>query len=304
MKHSFISLLLGGTLLLSPATGNAALHVFACEPEWGSLAKEVGGDNVEVFTAISAQQDPHHVSAKPSLLSGMRSADLVVCSGASLEVGWLPILLNKAGNAKTQPGGPGFFLAAEVVPVLEKPVAVDRSLGDIHPEGNPHVHLDPHNIAAIAAALHERMKALDAAHAAEYDSLYADFSAKWSAAMLRWEKQAAPLRGMPVVVHHKAFSYLEHWLGLVEVGELEPKPGIPPTSSHLEELLVQLKAHPAKAILRASFNPEDASDWLSEKTGTPALAMPYTVGGDEQSGDLFALFDRTLQLLLQAGHAQ
>lgn len=280
-----------------PADAHAAVNIFACEPEWASLAREIGGDKVEAFAATTARQDPHHIRAKPSLIAAMRKAALVICSGASLEVGWLPLLLQKAGNANTQPGGQGYLLAAEIVPMLEKPVKFDRAEGDIHPEGNPHVQLNPHNIALVAKELTVRLKAVDPANASAYQVRYNAFYRKWQETTARWEKEAAGLRSMPVVAHHKSFTYLLDWLGMKEVGSLEPKPGIPPTTAHLESLLQTLKAHPARVIIRTPYEPDDASRWLSEKTGTPAVVLPYTVGGDEQSGDLFALFDRTISLL-------
>ena len=297
MKRIFSFIVMLGLLTVAPAYANAAVNVFTCEPEWAALAEEIGGDKVETFAATTARQDPHHIRAKPSLIAAMRRADLVVCSGASLEVGWLPILLQKAGNANTQPGAPGYLLAADVVPLLEKPARLDRADGDVHPEGNPHVQLNPHNIALVAKELTARLKAIDPSNADAYQARYDVFSRKWEQAIARWEKDAASLKGAPMVVHHKSFTYLLDWLELKEAASLEVKPGIPPITSHLESLLQTLRSHPARLILRTPYEPDDASAWLSEKTGTPAIILPYTVGGDAQSGDLFALFDRTIALL-------
>jgi zinc/manganese transport system substrate-binding protein len=213
-------------------------------------------------------------------------------------------LLQKAGNTHTQPGSAGYLMVADIVPVLEKPISIDRANGDVHPEGNPHVQLNPHNIAIAAKAVAERMEALDPENASTYRAHYADFAARWNAAMLRWEQQVANLKGLSVVVHHKSFIYLLDWLGMKEVASLEPKPGLPPTSSHLEGLLQKLKTTPAQLIIRTPYDPDDASQWLSEKTGVPAVVLPYTVGGDVQSGDLFGLFDSTLAALEGATHAE
>ena len=302
MKHLLCILL--GLAIMTPAYANATINVFACEPEWAALAKEIGGDNVETFSATTAHQDPHHIRAKPSLMAAMRKADLVVCSGASLEIGWLPILLQKAGNAATQPGSPGFLQASDIVPVLDKPLRLDRADGDVHPEGNPHLQLNPHNIALVAGELLARLKRIDTAHAGSYQIRYDAFSHKWQEATNRWEKEATELKGITVVVHHQSFTYLLNWLGLQEVGALEPKPGIPPTTSHLESLLVSLKNHPARFIIRTPYEPEDASAWLAAKTGMPAIVLPYTVGGDAESGDLFGLFDHTIALLKGGMHGQ
>ena len=300
MKRIFPALFFLGLMIAAPTGAQAKINLFACEPEWAALARELGGADVEIFTATTPRQDPHHVRAKPSLIAAMRRADLVICTGASLEVGWLPILLQKAGNENTQPGGAGFLLAAELVPLLEKPVRLDRAEGDIHPEGNPHVHLNPHNIALIAQALTERLKSADAANASAYQARLNVFSQKWRDATQQWEQQAAGLNGSAIVVHHKAFSYLLAWLKIQEVGVLEAKPGIPPTASHLEALLQKLTLSPARQIVRTPYDPADASAWLSQKTGAPAIVLPFTVGDDAGSGDLFALFGRTISLLKEA----
>ena len=291
-------------LFTTAAQANDKTKIFACEPEWAALAKEIGGDKVETFSATTAQEDPHHVRAKPSLLAAMRKSDMVICSGASLEVGWLPVLLQSAGNSKVQPGNIAFLEASSVVPILEKPTSIDRSQGDVHPEGNPHVQLNPHNIALVAKELAARLAQIDMANSSYYQSQHAAFAEKWQKAIARWESEAAPLKGMNVVAHHSSFAYLTNWLGLVQVATLEPKPGIPATTGHLEELLKYLKEHPAKAIIHTPYEPDDASKWLAEKTGTPAITLPYTVGGSAGSKDLFGLFDSTITLLKGVGNGK
>ena len=155
-------------LWLAAQPALAALNIFACTPEWGALSKELGGDKASIYIATNALQDPHRVEARPSLIARARSADLVVCTGAQLEIGWLPLVLTQAGNAKIQVGQPGYFEAARQVVLLDVPALVDRSQGDVHPGGNPHIHLDPRNIAKIAAALSERLAQLDPAEAENY----------------------------------------------------------------------------------------------------------------------------------------
>jgi zinc/manganese transport system substrate-binding protein len=289
-----------GLVIAAPHGAQARINLFACEPEWAALAREIGGDNVEIFTATTARQDPHYVRAKPSLIAAMRKADLVICTGANLETGWLPVLLQKSGNASTQPGGVGLLFAAEFVPLLDRPDRLDRAEGDIHPEGNPHMHLDPRNIVLVAAALTERLKAADAPGASAYQVNFDVFSQKWRQEIERWESEAAELSGVYVVVHHKSFAYLLEWLKMRKAVALEEKPGIPPTTSHLQSLLQTLRQDPATLIIRTPYDPDDASEWLSQQTGIPALVLPFTVGGDAESGDLFALFDRTITLLKRA----
>ncbi|MBI5462590.1 MAG: zinc ABC transporter substrate-binding protein [Gammaproteobacteria bacterium] len=287
-------------LLSAQRPALAALHVFACEPEWGALAQELGGDKVSVYNATTALQDPHQVQARPSLLAQVRKADLVVCTGAELEIGWLPLLLRQGGNDKVQPGKPGNFAAAESVRALEVPTRLDRSEGDVHPYGNPHIQTDPRNIAKVAQALATRLAEVDAAQATFYAARYQAFATRWQQAIARWEQQAAPLRGMPIVVQHKGWIYLQDWLGFTEVATLEPKPGIPPSSGYLASVLEQLRQQPARMVIRAAYQDAHASDWLSKQTGIAAVELPFPVGGTDGAQDLYGLFDDTLARLLSA----
>lgn len=277
----------------------AKLRVFACEPEWGSLLAELAADTIDVDVATNALQDVHVVEARPSLIAKMRKADLLVCSGAQLEIGWLPQLLRQAGNARVTSGA-GNFMAANQVTTLDKPASVDRAGGDVHPDGNPHVQLDPYRVLAIARALSARLAELDAANAAIYQQRLGDFESRWQAAIPRWEARAAPLKGKAVVVHHSAWVYLLQWLGMREIGSLEPKPGVPPTSAHLSSLIDVTKAGGAIAIICAAYQDSKPDEWLAGRTGVPALVLPFTVGGDEQAKDLFGLYDSTIDRLLGA----
>jgi zinc/manganese transport system substrate-binding protein len=285
-------------LLLAAQPVVAALSIFACTPEWSALSKEIGGDKVSIYTATNALQDPHHVEARPSLIARARSADLVVCTGADLEVGWLPMVLSQAGNPRVRVGQPGYFEAARQIVLLEVPTMLDRSQGDVHPGGNPHVHLDPRNIVKIAGALSERMAQLDAAEAEMYRARTKTFLARWQQAIARWEKDAGPLKGMAIVGYHKSMTYLNHWLGIREIGNLEPKPGLPPTTAHMSELLARLAKDPARAVVRSAYNDPRAAEWLSAQAKIPAVTLPYTVGGTAQAKDLFGLFDDTVARLL------
>jgi zinc/manganese transport system substrate-binding protein len=295
VKLVFASILIAATL---PA--GAALNIFACTPEWGSLAAELGGDKANVFNATNALQDPHRVEARPSLIARARSADLVVCTGAELEIGWLPLVQTQSGNPKIQIGQPGYFEASSYVELIEKPKQVDRSMGDVHSAGNPHIHLDPRNVAKVATALSDRMIALDPAQSAYYRERARLFLQRWNSATIDWEKRAAPLKGVPLVVYHRNLSYLMRWLGMREVGNLEPKPGLPPTATHLVDLLAQLQRDPPKAVMRSAYNDPRAAQWLAERARIPSELVPFTVGGTERAKDLFGLFEDTLARLLEA----
>ena len=285
-----------GSLCAAQLTVQAKVNIFACEPEWAALAKEIGGGKVEAFAATHAKQDPHHIRARPGLIAKARHANLILCSGAGLEVGWLPLLLQKAGM-DVQPGTTGYLMAAEIVPILERPEVVNRSMGDIHPDGNPHVHLNPNNVLLVAKELTKRLVSIDKTNAYFYQSQLKHFTTRWQQAMSNWKSKASGLKGKAVVVHHRAFSYLLNWLELKVVASLELRPGIPPTASHLEGLLQKLKARPADVIIRTPYGPDDASEWLSKKTAIPAIILPYTIDGDVESGNLFMLFDRSIDLL-------
>jgi zinc/manganese transport system substrate-binding protein len=301
MKRSTTLTGLTATLLVVLALpAHAALRILACEPEWGALAEALGGNLVDVKVATSALQDPHQIQAKPSLIARTRNADLIVCTGAELEIGWLPVLLQQAGNAKVQPGQPGNFAAADYVRKLEVPSVVDRSQGDVHAAGNPHIQTDPRNIALVAAALGARLAEVDPTHASQYTQRQADFMQKWREAIARWTAQAAPLKGVPVVSQHKAFVYLYDWLGMKEVTVLEPKPGVEPSASHLEEVLAALKGTPVRMVLYSAYQDPRPSEWLSSNAGIPAVKLPFTVGGTDGAKDLFGLFDDTLARMLAA----
>ena len=240
----------------------------------------------------------HHIQARPSLIARLRRADLLVCTGAGLEEGWLPVLLRRANNPRVQVGATGYLEAADHVRLRDQPARVDRAEGDIHPQGNPHIQLDPRNIRHVAGVVTERLAVIDPAHAEHYRARLESFSKRWEQAIARWGELAQPLKGMPVVVHHNAWVYLEYWLGLEVVGTLEPKPGIPPSSTHLSRLLAQLEQRPARVIIRSAYQSPRASEWLSQRADIPALVLPSTVGGSDAAQDLFGLFDDIIVQML------
>ena len=290
---------IGIAICLMAASGaQAAIHVFACEPEWAALAGEIGGDNIKATSATNALQDPHYIQARPSLIAGVRKADLLICSGSGLEAGWLPLLLRKGNNPKIQPGKPGHLMTSQYVKRLEIPTVLDRAQGDLHAQGNPHIQTDPRNLALVARVIAGRLQQIDSASAQRYQRGLAAFEAKWNAAVAEWQRQAAPLRGKKIVLHHKSWAYLNHWLGLIEVATLETKPGVPPSAAHLNELLAQLQATPAALIIRTPYQDARPSDWLSKRTGIPNAALPFTVGGSADATDLYSLFDVTIGILL------
>jgi len=283
-----------------PHSAHAAVEVFACEPEWAALAKELGGPLVTADSATTALQDPHYIQARPSLIAHVRSADLLVCSGAQLEIGWLPALLQKANNRKVMPGNDGYMEASAYVLRVDATGNVDRAKGDIHPQGNPHVQTDPRNLVPISRELSRRLALLDPSNASVYEQRLEDFLGRWNAAVQAWETRAAPLRGKRGITHHKSWVYLERWLGIEEAANLEAIPGLPPTATHLSKLTAEFAEGGADFIIRSPYQDDRPSQWLSERIGVPAIVLPLTVGGTEEADDLFALFDDIINRLLGA----
>lgn len=297
MRYFFIIMAGLGALIALPSPAQATVNIFACEPEWAALAQEIGGDLVDVTAATNARQDVHHIRAKPSLLAAMRKADLVFCTGASLEIGWLPILLKKAGGPDVQLETVGSVMASDYVEKLEVMAHVDRSMGHVHPDGNPHIQLDPRNIAEVADILAERLMLIDEQNTQSYRQNLDAFQERWKALIAGWNAQATDLKGQKVVVYHNAWAYLVKWLGMDVVAALEPKPGVPPTAAHLEKVLNQVQGQKVRAILVSPYENVDAAQWLSDKAGIPVVHLPFTVGGSDKAGTLQGLFDETIRLL-------
>ena len=262
-----------------------------------TLAEEIGGAGVAAYSATHGREDPHRIRARPSLIAQVRRADLLFCSGADMEVGWLPILMRRGAPVGIQPGRPGHLMAADHVEPLDLPETLDRAHGDIHPGGNPHVHLDPRNMLVLADELARRLERIDPDNADLWRAGRESFRQRWTDAMARWRARAARLDGAPVVVYHEAWAWFLRWAGLPRAAALEPLPGVPPAIGDLREVLERASAAGARVIIRAPYEPEDASDWLSERTGIPVIELPSTVGGQPGVDTLFDLFDSTLTLL-------
>ncbi|PHY07751.1 MAG: zinc ABC transporter substrate-binding protein [Alcaligenaceae bacterium] len=286
--------------MLTTVGAQAQLSVFSTVPEWGALAEELGGDKVKVYVATNALQDPHKVQARPSLLARARTAQLLLSTGAELEIGWLPLLQREAGNSNILPGKPGMFEASQYVQLLGIPTSVDRSMGDVHAAGNPHIQTDPRNFLPIARALTERLAILDSSNNAFYQDRLRSFLFKWQANIDRWESNAQPLRGRKVWVQHDAYLYLNDWLGLVQVGTLEPTPGVDPSVAQLSTVLQRQNQLQGRMIITSAYAGDAASKWFSERATVPLVVLPFTVGGNKKATTLEAFFEDTLVRLLKA----
>jgi ABC-type Zn uptake system ZnuABC Zn-binding protein ZnuA len=283
---------------LLPATLCAALNIVATIPDFGAIAREIGGDHVQVNAIARGTEDPHFVDAKPSHLRTLNRADLLLEGGADLEVGWLPALLQSARNAKILPGGSGHLSLAEGIRMLEVPAgSVDRSAGDVHPQGNPHFWLDPANGKVMAERIARRLSELDPAHAPAYAENLRRFQSRMDEKLAEWERRLKPLRGTRVVTYHKSFDYLLNRFGFELAGTIEPRPGIEPSASHINTLVAQMKAQQVQLILVEPFRPRRTPMTIADATGARLVLIPEMVGGVPEAGDFFGLFDCVVERL-------
>ncbi|MCE2570072.1 metal ABC transporter solute-binding protein, Zn/Mn family [Motilimonas eburnea] len=294
MHFNLSTLLTVGMLFASPSA--FALNIFTCQPDWASLAK-LHAPDADVFSATTAFQDPHYIQARPSLITKMRKADLVICSGAELEVGWLPELQRQSRNTKATAAGGGLFFVTEHVAVLDKHDHVDRSMGDVHAGGNPHVQFAVADMVNISVALTAKLQQLDPASQADYAKAGEQFRHQWQQQMQVWKAKAKPLVGKHVVGYHTTYRYLFAWLGMEQVADLEPKPGVSPTMSHLASLS-KLDTRDTYAIVYATHQTNDAATWLAQRNHLPVVVLPQSVGGTDAASDLFGLINNSIDLLL------
>lgn len=294
-----------GALLLGLSSWSPTLHaqtIFACEPEWAALTR-VLLPQAKLHVATHAQQDPHHIEARPALIAQLRSADAAICTGAELEAGWLPTLQQRTGNPKVQDGAPGLFLAASAVNLIDpQPGAGGNPFaGDVHAQGNPHLHADPQRLLSVARAWGSRLQQLFPAQQTEIAQRLGTFEAHWQQRLNGWAQRAAPLRGTTVVAQHSGWAYLWRWLGVQQVADLEPQPGLAPTPGHLQRVLTQLRAQPPRAIVISSYQDPRPARWLAQQLSgqVPVLQLPATVDNPDQPDALGQWVDRLLDGLLK-----
>lgn len=288
--------------LLVGAAGANAQTIFACEPEWAALTR-ILLPAAQLNVATHAQQDPHHIEARPGLIAQLRSADAAICTGAGLESGWLPTLQQRAGNARVQDGAPGMFFAASATSLMgARPGAGGNPFaGDVHAEGNPHLHTDPRRLQPVARAWSTRLQQLFPSQAAAIAQRHDAFQIQWHTRLTAWHSRATQLRGMQVVAQHSTFAYLWDWLGVQQVADLEPKPGLAPTPGHLQRLLGLFREKPPAAIVVSSYQDPRSARWLSQQLGsrTVLVQLPATVEDHDAPDALGRWFDRLLDALSQ-----
>ncbi|MFW1678316.1 metal ABC transporter solute-binding protein, Zn/Mn family [Pontibacter sp. JAM-7] len=276
-----------------------ALTIFTCEPEWAALSKQLAPE-AKVFSATHAYQDPHYIEARPSLISKLAQADIAICSGAGLEAGWLPALQQRASNRHVVDGAAGMLYLSQFVETIDKQETAFFSTEHVHPEGNPHFHLDPERVAKLAVVISQRLQAIDTDSSQQYQQALTRWQSNWQQSMQAWQRQAVALKGRPVVVQHTGFSYLINWTGMDVIADLEPEPGVPPTMAHAQSLVAATRQKQPVAILTNWYQNDRAAGWLSDKTGVKHLNLPATVDLKGDINNLRSLFDHLLSQLRAA----
>lgn len=289
----FVSLL----VLTAPVLGD--FRVVATYPYIGDVAKRIGGDKVKVDVLAPGNWDPHFLLPKPSYIARVRRADLLIMNGAQLEIGWLPPIVREAANAEIQPGRKGLLDLSSVVVKIQVPRSVSREHGDVHPEGNPHYYLDPGNILRIADAVAERMALLDPGRGDWYRDNCSNFKAEWRKRTALWTKRLAPLKGCHVIQYHRLYDYFMKRFGIQVVGEIEPLPGIPPSSRHLEGLIGLIRKQKVKYIFQDVYHSPRPAEFLSEKTGVKIIQLPHDVGAVREARDIISLYEEIIRRLGQ-----
>ena len=276
----------------STPLAHAALNVVATLPDYGAIALEIGGDKVKVTSLAKGTEDPHFVDARPSFIRVLNQADVLLEGGAEMEVGWLPSLVNNARNSRILGDAPGHVLMARGIQLLDVPAgAVDRSMGDVHPGGNPHFAHDPANGKIMAAHLAEVFSKLDPGNAATYAANLKKFNERLAGKLEEWARSMAPFRGTKVVTYHKSYEYFAARFGLEVVGQIEPKPGIEPSPTHINALIPRMKQEGAKLVLIEPNRPRKTPDYVAQSIGAKVVIVPGMVGGNEKIKDYFGLFD-------------
>lgn len=288
-------------LFVSAHNASAQLKVVTSTTDLYDIAKAVGGSYISATHIGEGYQDPHFIEAKPSFVLQLRNADVWAFVGLDLEIGWMPLLLDGARNPRVRPGGAGYVDVSKAIPVLDVPQGnVDRSMGDVHPLGNPHYWLDPENGRRIAGLFRLKFSALDAAHAADYAKNEAAFNARLDAAEKTWAPLRAQIKGKPVIAYHTSWRYFAAYNGMRIVAFMEPKPGVPPSPAHVFEVIRDAKAAGAKVVIEEPYYNRKMSDLVAKQVGGQVLTLSTSVGGDKTVTDYITLITRNLQALADA----
>lgn len=278
-------------LLLLPLALLANLNIAVSYPYIGAIAKKIGGEQVEVVVLAKGNWDPHFVVPRPSLITKVRNADALIMNGGQLEIGWLPPLINRAGNQKTKPGTSTFLNFSHHIELIQKPQNVDRRGGDIHPDGNPHFHLDPNNILILAETVKKFLISLDSEHSDVYEKNFSAFESDWNKKLAIWKEKMQANENKKVIQFHDNLAYFNKSYGLKSIGTIEPLPGIPPSSRHTFKLINLIKEQKPCCVLHDVYHSTKTAQYISDKTGISVVLMPHDIGALDTIGDLTSLFD-------------
>ena len=285
-------LLLYSFLACAALETSAALNVVATLPDFGALAEVIGGPHVSVTTIARGTEDPHFVDARPSFVRVLNRADVLLEGGAELELGWLPPLVNSARNSRILADAPGHVIMSRGIELLDLPTGpIDRSMGDVHPAGNPHYWLDPENGRIMARHLVQVFAQLDPPHRDHFEHNFHLFSKQLDEHLVSWKNQMEPFAGTKIVTYHKTYDYFARRFGLKIVAQLEPKPGLEPSPRHINELIPRMKSEGVKLILLEPNRPRRTAAHVAEAAGAKMLVLPAMVGGEKSIKTYFDLFD-------------
>lgn len=278
-------------LLLLPLTLFAHLNVAVSYPYIGAITKSIGDEHITTTVLAKGNWDPHFVVPRPSLIAKMRNADALIMNGGQLEIGWLPALISRASNPKTKTGAKTFLNLSHHVNLIDKPQSVSRSGGDIHPDGNPHFHLDPNNILILAKSIKEFLVSIDIEHKDVYETNYNKFAEDWQNKILVWNEKMKDKDGTKIIQYHNNLAYFNRAYGLNNIGTIEPLPGIPASSRHTLELIYLMKKEKPDCILHDVYHSTKTAKYISDKTGVPVILMPHDIGALDSIENLTSLFD-------------
>jgi len=300
-RHVVTLVVLSALMMPAAASAQSKLTVVATTEDLASLAREVGGDHVNVEAIARGYQDPHFVEAKPSFILKLQKADLLIVVGRELEIGWLPPLIQQSRNAKVQVGANGYLDASQSVKILDIPTGqITRAMGDVHPLGNPHYWMDPENGRLIAREIADKLTQFRPGDRAYFEQRLADFTRRLTEAETRWYADMAPYRGTKIVTYHRSFPNFAERFGLEIVGYVEPRPGIPPSPAHTLDLIQEMKRLNIKLVLVEPYFDLKTPEAIGRATGAQVLVMPPSVGGVKEATDYLALFDYNIRLLVNA----
>ena len=297
MRKTIKILIAAALLMLFSQDLMAEVRVAAAYPYIKSITEIIGGENVSVTSLSRGDWDPHFVVPRPSLAAAARRADLLIINGASLEIGWLPPVIRDSRNRNIQPGTKGYLDLSNHVKLIDKPAVLTRDHGDVHPEGNPHFSLDPHNIPPAARAIAAALSEIDPDNSVSYRVNLDSFLARWDKKLEEWDKRLSRLEGKKVIQYHKTYNYLMRRYDMIPLAEIEPQPGIPPTSRHMKKIIDIANKRDADFIMADVYHPGRPVEYVSSRSGLKVITIPHDVGAVKEATDIFSLFDTIVERL-------